>query len=213
MAYLDSSNVDDLVADIKELADDTYIDNVAQNVTTAAGIMSQSRLIRAGTNIALGSTGVTLEQYARGVVSLTSDGQNSVGTMVAVGYNGKIYSCFFTDGEIKNAQIHDSSYSYDALTLSNATAGGNTSYCYRSGNTVTVFLDLTPSQASSTLQVATLPSSYRPPVDVRTTITPVDHGNPLNGTSFALIETTGAVKIYASKTVRIFVLFTFGVKS
>lgn len=213
MAYLDNSNVEDLVADIKVLTDDTYVDKVAHGVTTVEELMSESRLIRADTNLVLGNTGITLEQYARGIVSLTKSGSNTVGSMLAVGYAGVIYSCFFTDGEIKHAQKLDNSYTYNELTLSNATAGANASYCYKINNIVTVFLDLTPSQVMQSLTVATLPMAYRPPVDVRTTITPVDHGNPFNGTAYCKIETTGNIVIYVPKTVRTFVCLTFGTRN
>ena len=50
-------------------------------------------------NIPIGSTGITLEAYARGMYI-----GSSTGALVAVGYGGVLYTAFYTDGAWKNAK-------------------------------------------------------------------------------------------------------------
>ena len=75
-------------------------------IGTGAGLIRKSCFFNTTANITLGSTGVTLEQYARGAI-ISADG--ITGCIVAVGYNGKIYSAFFTGGAIVNAKVIDAS--------------------------------------------------------------------------------------------------------
>ena len=60
---------------------------------------------RTSQNITLGNTGITLEAYARGVVSVSGASGSTTGSILAVGYNGKIYSAFIESGNIVNAKV------------------------------------------------------------------------------------------------------------
>lgn len=84
-----------------------YTDNAVANVngtiavSTEAQLIGKSKFFNATANIPLGSTGVTIEQYARGVVISPDD---NTGSIVAIGYSGKIYTAFFESGIIRTAR-------------------------------------------------------------------------------------------------------------
>lgn len=73
-------------------------------IGTEAGLIRKSCFFKATANIPLGSTGVTLEAYARGAI-FSNEGYT--GSIVAIGYGGLAYCAFFADGAIQNARIVD----------------------------------------------------------------------------------------------------------
>lgn len=77
----------------------------AINVTSVSALTARSMFFRTSQNITLGNTGVTLEAYARGIVSVSGVSGSTTGSLLAVGYNGKIYSAFIESGNIVNAKV------------------------------------------------------------------------------------------------------------
>lgn len=77
----------------------------AINVTSVSALTARSMFFRTSQNIKLGNTGVTLEAYARGIVSVSGVSGSTTGSLLAVGYNGKIYSAFIESGNIVNAKV------------------------------------------------------------------------------------------------------------
>lgn len=102
-------------------------------------------------------------------------------------------------------------YSYvQNITLQNATAGGNNSFYYKSGTTVTVFLDFTPNVSGQNVVIATLPEGYRPPVMVRTVPQSVANVNRDLDTTYVSIQPNGDIDVYMTHAFRAFVNLTFG---
>ena len=100
-------------------------------------------------------------------------------------------------------------YSTKSITLnSNAVAGGNSSFCYKRGNTVTVFLDFSLAQGGTSATIATLPSEYRPPINIRASLPPLNTGTDA-GISYALIQANGDIIAYQGSATRAFLLVTF----
>lgn len=76
-------------------------------VATLAELLLRQRFVRSTVGIPLGSTGVTLEAYARGVVIGNGSDGKITGCLLAVGYSGKIYSAFIDNGAIANAKVFE----------------------------------------------------------------------------------------------------------
>lgn len=135
MAYLDSSNVADLVADIKVISTGTstpLVDsengsvgtsdkfakedhshplttNVKEMTSTVfisdiSDLKRNSLLFQLANNITLDNTGITVEAYSRGIIVSDNAG---TGALLGVGYNGKIYSAFFTNYTYVYAKVTD----------------------------------------------------------------------------------------------------------
>lgn len=77
-------------------------------ISTLADLVKKQQFFRTDADIPLGNTGVTLEAYARGIVIVSKNfNETRTGCLLAVGYSGKIYSAFIDAGSVVRAQITD----------------------------------------------------------------------------------------------------------
>ena len=94
------------------------------------------------------------------------------------------------------------------LTLSNATAGGNTSFVTRKGHEVVLFLDYTLNSAATTVTICNLPQKYRPATTIRQIVPAVDSENPA-GIFFVVVYPDGDIVSYATKPKRGYITITY----
>lgn len=102
-------------------------------VSTETELFITTKPIRTTVNIALGSTGVTLEAYARGIV-ISDNGIN--GCVLAVGYNGNVYAGYFTNSIFVKAQVYNNNAEYLTLTANQNFVSSSGVICRKANNLV-----------------------------------------------------------------------------
>lgn len=129
----------------------------------------------------------------------------AIGETFVVGTNIRAAVIGDTLSELKSGLTDQTTMN---LTLSNATAGGNTSFVTRKGHEVVLFLDYTLNSAATTVTICNLPKIYRPATTIRQIVPAVDSENPA-GIFFVVVYPDGDIVSYATKPKRGYITITY----
>lgn len=140
--------------------------------------------------------------------SLNTTSKNLVGAVNEVN-NKKASDIEYSSGVTVKQAIDtlNNTSAVASATLQNVTSSSSIKY-WKTGNIVTVNVDITLSTTGQWVTVTTLPAGFRPPDTLTTTgISPAIQGN----TRYVMLASSGNITAYSQDSTRILFVLTYGI--